>query len=268
MISISEGDRRKLQLAQLRIATQVASLCDAHRIHYVLLAGSALGARRHQGFIPWDDDMDIGMLRDDYEKFLAVAKSEASPELYVQDWREDPHMGAPFTKVRLNNTRMVEEYSRATGGHKGIFVDIFPLDDVPDSPAEKMWRLQLEFWKRLLRHKIGYSLRKQRGLRRAGDVMLGAIAPFIPATYAKRRLHSLMTKFRDRRSTRVVAVGGSYSFEKETLRKEWTTTLVRMPFEDRSFWCFQAIDEYVTHLYGDFMEFPAGRATLQQAPCS
>ena len=126
MITISQGERRRLQLAQLRIAAEVADLCDAHEINYALLAGSALGARRHRGFIPWDDDMDIGMVRDEYERFIAVAKTELSRDLYVQDWREDPHMGAPFTKIRLNGTRMIEESSKDTGGHKGIFIDIFP----------------------------------------------------------------------------------------------------------------------------------------------
>ena len=68
MIAISQGERRRLQMAQLRIAAEVADLCDLHEIKYALLAGSALGARRHQGFIPWDDDMDIGLVRDEYER--------------------------------------------------------------------------------------------------------------------------------------------------------------------------------------------------------
>ncbi len=119
MITISQGERRRLQLAQLQIAAEVADLCDAHEINYALLAGSALGARRHRGFIPWDDDMDIGMVRDEYEKFIAVAKTELSRDLYVQDWREDPHMGAPFTKIRLNGTRMIEEVLQRHRGSQG-----------------------------------------------------------------------------------------------------------------------------------------------------
>ena len=165
-------------------------------------------------------------------------------------------MGAQFTKIRLNGTRMIEGSLQNTGGHKGIFIDIFPLDNVPDSPVQYVWRLQLEFWKRLLRHKYGYTIRRQRGLRRIGDLLLGAISPLVAGPYAKRRLHSLMTKFRSRKSKRVVAIGGSYAFNKETLKKEWISNLISMPFENKSFRCFCAIDEYLKHLYGDFMECP------------
>ena len=120
---------------KLQIAVEVTDLCDRHGIRYALLGGSALGARRHRGFIPWDDDMDMGMLRDDFERFLDVARRELSDSLYVQYWRDDPHMGATFAKVRRNNTVMLEEGSKDTGGHKGISIDIFPFDNVPDGLA-------------------------------------------------------------------------------------------------------------------------------------
>lgn len=256
---LSDQDLRKLQLTQLGIAVEVTALCDAHQIPYVLLAGTALGARRHGGFIPWDDDMDLGLLRCDYDRLVGLAKAGGLPDrLHLQDWLDDPHMAAPYAKVRLNGTRMIEEWSQHTGGHKGIFIDIFPLDNMPDGGSEyRLHVLRLRYWIRLLHHQAGYTMNTQRGPLRLADLALRAIARTVPQARAKRRLQRLITRYDKRPTMRVAAVGGSYSLAKETLQRRWITQRTRCQFEDKSFFCSAASDEYLTHLYGDFMALPA-----------
>lgn len=252
-----EADQlRRLQLVQLQIAVDVTDLCDRHQIRYALLGGSALGARRHRGFIPWDDDMDMGMLRDDFERFLAIARTELSDSLYVQYWLDDPHMGAPFAKVRRNNTVMLEEASKDTGGHKGISIDIFPFDNVPDGVAEYPWQAELKFWKRLLRHQTGYTIRKLAWPLLIADLPARLAARLISPASAKRRMHQAMTRFRHRPSDRVLAVGGAYDFTKDMLKRAWLSDVTRQPFEDRDLYCPRAIDDYLAHMYGDFMSLP------------
>ncbi len=249
-------DLRRLQLAQLQIAVEVTDLCDRHRIGYALLGGSALGARRHRGFIPWDDDMDMGMLREDFERFLQIARTELSKSLYVQYWLDDPHMGAPFAKVRRNNTVMVEEASKETGGHKGISIDIFPFDNVPDDIAEYPWKLELKFWKRLLRHQTGYTIRRLSLPLYVADLPTRIAARIFTPGQAKRRMHKVMTRFRHRPADRVLAVGGAYDFKKDMLKVTWLSDVTRQSFEDREFYCPTAIDDYLAHMYGDFMALP------------
>lgn len=253
---VSDSDLRRLQLAQLQIAVEVTNLCEQNGIGYTLLGGSALGARRHRGFIPWDDDMDMGMLRCDFDRFVKIAPTSLPDNLYLQHWLDDPHMGAPFAKVRLNNTRMIELASKDTGGHKGISIDIFPFDNVPDGLAEYPWKFQLKFWKRLLRHKTGYTIKKLPMHFYIADLPMRVISGLVSSESAKRRLQRLMTKFLDRSADRVLAVGGAYDFKKDMLKTTWLTDLTRKQFEDRSFFCPKDIDDYLVHMYGDFMTCP------------
>lgn len=253
---MSAEDLRRLQLTQLQIAIEVTDLCDRRDISYVLLGGSALGARRHGGFIPWDDDMDMGMLRADFDRFIETARRELPDSLYVQHWLDDPHMGASFAKVRLNNTRVLEATSNETGGHKGISIDIFPFDNVPDGVIEYPWKLQLMFWKRLLRHKSGYTIRKLRLPLYLADLPVRAASKLVSLASAKRRMHRLMTRFNDRPAERVLAVGGAYDFTKDMLKRSWLSDRKRFAFEDQSFFCPADIDGYLAHMYGDFMSLP------------
>ncbi len=248
-------DLRRLQMVQLQIAVEVTGLCDRHGIRYALLGGSALGARRHRGFIPWDDDMDMGMLRADFERFLAIARTELSG-LYVQYWLDDPHMGATFAKVRRNNTVMLEEGSKDTGGHKGISIDIFPFDNVPGGAAAAPWKLELKFWKRVLRHQTGYTIKQLAWPLYVADMPTRLAARLVSPGRAKRRMHQVMTRFRDRPSDRVLAVGGAYDFKKDMLKVSWLSDVTRQPFEDRSLFCPTALDDYLAHMYGDFMALP------------
>lgn len=247
---------RRLQLVQLQIAVEVTELCDQHQIRYALLGGSALGARRHRGFIPWDDDIDMGMLREDFERFLEIARTRLPDTLYVQHWLDDAHMGAPFAKVRRNNTVLLEEASKDTGGHKGIAIDIFPFDNVPQGVVEYLWKLELKFWKRLLRHQTGYTMRKLPLLHSVADLPARIASALIPAEWAKRRMHRVMTRFGQRTGDRVLAVGGAYDFKKDMLKTTWLLDVTRHQFEDRYFFCPTDIDAYLVHMYGDFMAYP------------
>jgi lipopolysaccharide cholinephosphotransferase len=253
---VSSDDLRRLQVTELQIAVEVKRLCEKHGISYALLGGSALGARRHRGFIPWDDDMDMGMLREDFERFLKIARSELPDSLYVQYWLDDPHMGAPFAKVRLNNTLMLELSSTDTGGHKGISIDIFIFDNVPDSFAERPWKLQLKFWKRVVRRQTGYAIKELPTLLYLADLPVRIISQLGPKQRAKRRLHRLMTRFQDHPGERVIAVGGAYDFRKDTLKRKWLSDLTPQQFEGHDFLCPTDLDAYLAHMYGDFMALP------------
>jgi lipopolysaccharide cholinephosphotransferase len=257
VISISPEQLRQLQQAQLQIALEVTNLCAKHGLPYLLLAGTALGARRHGGFIPWDDDMDLGMLRPHYDAFLEIAKREIGPDLYVQNWLDDPHMGAPFTKVRRNDSTMVEAWSKDTGGHKGIFIDVFPLDNVPDGPvARVLHKFQLALLKRLLRHNSGYTITPLSGIRGVFDAMVRFASRHISQSAAKRSLDRTMRRYSDRSTRQVVAVAGCYGYAKESLLREWAEKLTNRPFEGHDLLAPVQIDAYLEHLYGDFMKLP------------
>lgn len=98
---------RRVQLIELEIAKEVKRVCDENGIRYFLYRGTFLGAVRHKGFIPWDDDMDIGMLRSDYEKFCRIAPQKLDKAYCFQNWHTDQNYALPFGKVRKRNTVFV-----------------------------------------------------------------------------------------------------------------------------------------------------------------
>ena len=116
---------------QLEIYDAIAKICEKHSIRYTAVAGTVLGAVRHNGYIPWDDDFDIAMPRKDYEKFIEKAKDELDDRFFLQNYETEPTCINYFTKVRRNGTLFVQESDVSVNMHKGIFVDIFPLDNLP-----------------------------------------------------------------------------------------------------------------------------------------
>ncbi|MDI9470544.1 MAG: LicD family protein [Bacillota bacterium] len=123
-----------LQREMLAVLDRTAREAD---IQYCLIFGTLLGARRHGGFIPWDDDIDVGVLRRDYERLLAALRRDLDPELYlVEDAGEDLSVPRPYAKIRCRHTRFQEfglppRSETPADGKDGIFLDIFPLDNVP-----------------------------------------------------------------------------------------------------------------------------------------
>lgn len=138
---------RRLQLVELGILKDIDQVCRANGITYFLDSGTALGAVRHGGFIPWDDDIDIGMPRDDYERFLEVAPTALGEKYEVSDPRDNPHQAALFAKVMLKGTRFATEETIEAGFDQGVFVDVFPYDVLSADPAvEKKQRRACFFW--------------------------------------------------------------------------------------------------------------------------
>ena len=134
---ITETTLLRVQAVEHEIMQHIDAICRRHGLTYFAIGGTALGAVRHQGFIPWDDDIDVGMPRKDYEAFLRYAAEELPQDYYIQHFDTEKASPFYFTKIRKHNTLFVEHYLKESSIRQGIFVDIFPFDNVPDGQLLK-----------------------------------------------------------------------------------------------------------------------------------
>ncbi len=247
-----------LRRAQLDLLAELDRVCGVNGLEYFALYGTALGAVRHQGFIPWDDDLDVGMLRPDFDRLTQIIDGELSERFFFQTVRTDPHYGCMFGKLRMTGTRCVDRVSYGSAEHGGIFIDVFPLD------AKAVKRRTL-FEQRLLRHlgfrllylKAGYLFRRGKSVpARAVQLVARAVGRFLP-----RRLVIAMSERQTRLGgpgapNQYVSLFGGYAYDREIVDAAWIHPLVRQPFEDATIPVMRDVDAYLTRLYGDYQQPP------------
>ncbi len=256
---ISDPERKHLQQCELLIAKEIKRLCEKHAIPYYLVGGSLLGAVRHRGFIPWDDDIDIGMERSDYDRFCGLCAAELGEAFVLQTWDTDENYPMSYGKVRLKGTCVREAFlSGERPKENGIFVDVFPYDNVPDDPLGRLIQEKGYYiLKRLLWLKKGHgrtiteeSARKKRRYRFA------AVAASLISYRAVRKSYDrLIRRYNDRETERLV-FDGVYSYEINSIRREWLKKTKMYRFEDTEFMSFEDADSYLRHMFRDYMQLP------------
>lgn len=243
---------------QLEMALEVKRICEKHNIKYSIIAGTLLGAIRHNGFIPWDDDLDIGMLRSDYKKFIEICKYELKGDYFLQTWETDPGFALPIAKLRKNGTRFVEKNSSEASLHSGIYIDIFPFDNAPPEKIKQIFQdCSTYILKRMLLIKMNYKVWKETELlKRSLYKTLKLISLICNTDRIKRRLYIIMTVNNDQVSEKVVTFGGAYGYKKESIKKEWLENLMEIDFENEKLSAPVNYIEYLTYFYGDYKTPP------------
>lgn len=255
---LNSDELKRLQACELLIAKEIKRICEINNIKYFMIAGSTLGAIRHQGFIPWDDDMDFGMERAEYERFCRVCKKDLHTEFELQTWDTDAEYPFSFGKIRLKGTHIKEKFSCSGNAHDGIFVDIFPFDNIPDNPKKQnSQKRAYYFYKRALWIKKGYGINiKEQSFKQSIKYNLfKTICFLIPYNCLKNRFSSIMQKY-NQISTKQLTIDGAYSFERNSIKREWIERIIEYPFENDVFPSFQDYDLVLRNMYGDYMTLP------------
>lgn len=143
----AKEDLERLHKELYRTLAEVVRICEVCHIPYFIQGGSAIGALYNKGIVPWDDDIDVGMTRENYDRFLREAPAHLSSEYFLEWFGTEENTPFYFAKIKRNNTLFVEEIWRHMDIHHGIFVDIFPYDRIPDNPTlERLHRFEAKFW--------------------------------------------------------------------------------------------------------------------------
>lgn len=231
------------QAVLLELLEEFDRVCKKHHIQYQLFAGTALGAVRHRGFIPWDDDLDVALLRTEYDKLLKLPATEWGSAYYFQG-EYSAHWPWHFSKLRKNNTTCLEKYHpKDEQTHQGIYIDIFPLDQA--CGCELGRKLQYLASRVVLAKSLDKRGYETSSKKKKAFIALCRLLPtkcFLSMTKGKGNtgyVHSFL--------------GGTSSYKKGLYPRAWMEKTVLADFEGKKFPICAEYDQLLTAMYGDYM---------------
>ena len=252
MKEIFIDDIRKIQLAMMDF---IDALCREKGIRYSLCGGTLLGAVRHHGYIPWDDDIDIFMLRPDYKRFIEEVGKIGGTRYKIFSPFTDGKYYYPFAKLCDSSTRILERNDRPLS-EMGVYIDIFPVDGLPneEKKRERYWS-RIKIWKRLNTMVYQKRVNGENSARRIfRRLMFFLLKPMKPNRLAKY-LNALSTEYKVEESEFVAVSIFGYG-KKEQFPVSVFSEFEDISFEQKQYRAIKNYDLYLSNLYGDYMTLP------------
>lgn len=229
---------REAQLKMLDLLIELDKICKKNNINYWIDGGTFLGAVRHKGFIPWDDDVDVCMLKEDYEKFLIIAKKELSEERFLQTKETDKETTSPYIKIRDRNSIIIEKNQNENEKfHQGIFLDVFLME----SYNRKIRKI----------YKLLYKVKESKVQKNSKSILKNILLKLGINTLASKVLKIFLQKTNNKS-----IIGYKYWFS-NVYCYEYIYPLSEIEFEGYKFSCPNNADAYLKAIYGDtYMQLP------------
>ena len=250
-----------LHQVDMEIVKAVVELCDKHGWAYYMLGGTMLGAIRHGGFIPWDDDIDLGMPRDDYEQFLEIAPKELPEHLRVINYRNDPNYQYYITRVQDTDTKVEEERIGNDSRYTHASIDIFPIDGTPNNALlRKIYFFRVLYHRALMSMCYKDSIDRKRKRSKKEKILL-FIMEHLPVDKLttpykqKCKIDKLLRKQKVAGSKYIGNIMGAYR-TREIIPAEYYGKGAMYTFEDTELRGLEQYENYLTHTYGDYMKLP------------
>mgnify|MGYP003310909491 CR=1 FL=1 len=261
MLSEDRFGMRPLWNALLDIYKEFASVCDAHGLRYFVMEGNAIGAARHKGFVPWDDDFDVAMPRPDYERFVMIAKESLPPHLKFIDWHNTPEFTLSFGKIQETRREIVEGVEKEAGFmlSNGLYIDILVIDGCPSGRIPMMiYASKVFVYGAMLRFKVE-QFRRETGKGRCFwlfGCLMSILVPWrLTAASVRRVIDALLRSVPFDGAENTWRVGGTMRLTMTFPKSIWEgvdwlefdTLKVPLPIGWR---------EYLQIQYGDYMRLP------------
>ena len=249
----------ELQGIMLKTIKRIHSFCLENQIKYYIIGGTLLGSIRHEGFIPWDDDIDIAMCRDDFEKFRSLFLQDKSfPDLFLQDYKTDKDFGLSLMRVCIKGTYLDWPAQNHLRNCKNAYIDIFPLDKVPlKEKLQKKQAARIRLINQLCNiklYKVGESSSFFVSILKH---VLHVLLKLIPIKYLVKVRNKVMQKYDNNENlTNVCSMQSHYSYKKQNMNYNIYGQPVLYKFEDTYLMGPQDYDAYLKQLFGDYMVLP------------
>ncbi len=219
---------RRLQLTELEMLRELDRICRKNQIGYIIDAGTLLGAVRHGGFIPWDDDVDVRMLRKDYDRFCEACQRELKQEYFLQTYRTDPGYRWGYARILKNGTVFKRKGQSILKARNGVFIDVFPNDSLPDNFLDnRICTCVSWICRKLLYSEVG--ARNRNGFW--GWLGFSFLNLF-PKEWGHRGREYLVERYRNVDSVRVRCFGWGDKVETGGFLRRWFTETQDIMFED------------------------------------
>lgn len=242
---------------QLEILLEFDRICKENEIHYNIYYGTMLGAIRHQAFIPWDDDIDLAMTRENYDKFLNIYEGKLAKDYFVQDFETDPDYPRQFIRIRKNGTKYLQRYYKSFDIHHGIFIDVFPYDHVYLNQKKEKYRYKyLKILNRINIIKHFGVKSNASSIKKSIQKMIDRV---IPTLRLKKHIRKVMTKRNQENldyMTDMTLTADPKLLKNYLIKEEDFLDSVMVEFENHQFPVPRKYDKYLTQMYGDYMKYP------------
>ena len=250
----------ELKQIAFEILSDVAKFCDNEGIQYYLACGTLLGAVRHKGFIPWDDDLDIAIPREQYERFVSTYKSE---RFCISNHSMDSDYPYYFAKVFEPKTILIDDLPKPY--NMGVYIDVFPMDGLPDDDAERKKHLKRILWKRRFLTWKRCSLNDNVGLiHKIVRVVMKLVLLSVRTSTLINSLEKELTKYPYEEATDVGALADTSLWGSMIKPKTVFDNPVKLPFETGEFWAPGDYKKALTIEYGDYMKLPPVEKRVQK----
>lgn len=249
------GKLEKVQKILLGYLLEIDRICKKHNIKYFLAGGTLLGAIRHHGFIPWDDDADVMMLREDYDRFQQVVQQELPDNIFMQIPSTEKGNYNPFTKLRINNTMFATEFTgHFMEMHNGIFFDVLSHDKT----GNHKWSQKLHLMVTMLSRSIVFNKWGNTDIKSGGNhpvicKIVDKAKYLVPMRFALWAQNRSLEFFKNRKSDYLYD-GMGRNLKRGSFPAKWLEEAVYVDFEGYQFPVPKEYDKYLTYLYGDYMQ--------------
>ena len=242
-----------LKQSELEILDVFVKICEQYSLRYFLAGGCAIGAIRHKGFIPWDDDIDVAMPRKDYEKFISISNSVLPKNLFLQNHNTNSEYHQGFSKIRNSNTTFIETPSRHLEMNHGIFIDVFPIDGVPRNfLLRELLFLKSKIVKVLLCRNM---ISEFHGVRKLLAKLICLFFREKDTVKILNEFEKLVRRYDYDDSNLTVCYFGAYG-RNEYVEKAIYGEGFLATFENRRIIIPENYDKYLSMKYGDYMTLP------------